>query len=330
MPIPFFASFFQNFDPLLQTYRFGVVSERHDPGGFGRGLLRLSSEKYFLDFAVDGMGPKVAMMIGHNGQPPVDIAWAFAYLTRAHIISVPEAAGAPSPGLYFYPHLALDIWGEESVAWQAARLAEILQPLWAGIMIFLELEGPRSTEFLTFRKRIEQAEAERAADVYQLLPDAPAFSPERAALGFAQQAQKSFAFLSAYGYRSVQSTPLMVRFETAAAEGQPGPPLYISVFHRLHSYALGVHTGLVDESPGAELNFDMEELAAWTGVRYSPSTAQRAEELPAALNRLSRAFRRLAAPLLAGDTRLYQALLGRRIDAARRASRIWADRNRVS
>lgn len=358
MPISFFEPFFKNFEKAFNTYRFRVNSELHDQSGFGRGLLRLSSERYFIDFSVDGMGPKVTMAVGQNGQPAVDVAWVFAYLTRAHIISVPEAGGSPSPGLYFFPHLALNIWGDESVAWQTARLAEILQPLWSGMLIFLDMDGPRSIEFLAFRKRLERADAERAADVYQLEADQEAQAAERAGLGFAARAQKSFAFLAAYGFVCKKATPLMVRYETApgtnllgggedAGSAAPGavvpsapaasapassapaaPPLYITVFHRARSYALGVHTGLVDDSPGAELNIDMEELAAWSGARYTHPVVRHAEEMPGALNRLSRSFRQLAAPVLAGDTRLYQAMLARRIDAARRASRVWADRNR--
>lgn len=327
MTQPFFEPFCQNFAILLKDYGFQVASESYDPDGFGSGLLRLCSDRYYLDFQVDSMGPEVTVYAGRNGQRAIDLAWIFAYLTR----STGAAPLGPAAWLYFFPHFHLGKWGESSVAWQAARLGEILQPIWPGVFIFLDMDGPRSADFAAFQERANRTNAERAADGYRSTSEKLG---ERAALSFASHTQKAFSFLMAYGFKVVHADPVLVRYESSASTGRLGadagvPPLYVNIFHRLVSWRMGVHTGPVQNDSSFELDFDLEELAAWSSVSYEPVIAHRPEEMQGALNRLARTFRRCAAPILAGDSRLFDALLARRIDSARRASRSWADRNRV-
>jgi hypothetical protein len=124
----------------------------------------------------------------------------------------------------------------------------------------------------------------------------------------------------------VYSDPVFVRFESSPADGAAST--YVNVFHRLSSYELGLQTGHVQDDPAFELNFDLEELAAWASAPYQPVIANTTAELQTALNRMARLFRRCAAPALSGDSRLFEGLHTRRIDAARRASRAWAERAR--
>lgn len=344
MPQAFFEPFCQNFSVLFKEYGFQVTSESYDPDGFGSGLLRLSSERYYLDFQVDGMGPEVTIHAGRVGQRAIDLAWIFAYLTRSanavpagsltsagsYMLAGSSALAGPAAWLYFFPHFHLSKWGENSVAWQAGRLADILQPIWPALFIFLDMDGPRSADFAAFQERANRTNAERAADGYR----SPAEKlGERAALNFAAHAQKAFSFLTAYGFKVVQADPVLVRYESSEGQGRLGadagmPPLYVNIFHRLVSWRMGVHTAPVQSDASFELDFDLEELSAWNSVPYQPISAHRPEEMQGSLNRLARAFRRCAAPILSGDPRLFDALLARRIDAARRASRTWAERNR--
>lgn len=360
-----FPQFLQHFPILEQQYGFRAVSAHYDMDGFGSGLLRLESDRYFLDVQVDGMGPEVTLHAGRTGQLATDLAWIFAYLTRG----LRRVQPGEHTWLYYFPHFTLNLWGEQSIAWQAARLADVLQPMWPAIFIFLDQDGPRSADFAAFQEKARRSTAERLADGYRAPPERIA---DRAVLGFADQAQKSFAFLGAYGFKVVHADPVFVRYETAPVEpaaapvkqaaaeqerpaverlapekapeilamaqvlsGQPTPGsrpalkgLYVNVFHRLSSYQVGVHTGPVQSDPAFELDFDLEELAAWNRVDYTPIAANRRDALPAALNRAARLFRRCAAPMLSGDVRLFQALHGRRVDAARRVSRAWAERDR--
>ena len=85
---------------------------------------------------------------------------------------------------------------------------------------------------------------------------------------------------------------------------------------------------IVNAMPFNRLSQLIGYKAAWAGVPYTPTVVNNSPELPVALNRLARLFRRCAAPALASDQRLFEALHGRRIDAARRASRAWAERSR--
>lgn len=314
-----FEPFVKGFSSLCRDYGFQVDLDTYQPDGFGSGLLRLASQRYFLEFRIDGMGPEVTVFTGRSGQSAVDLAWIFAYLTRG---LGSAKAGAASGWLYYFPHFTLNRWGEASIAWQADRLVDILQPMWPAVFIFLDMDGPRSADFAAFCEKADRAAAERATDGYRGLPEKIA---ERAPLRFAPLAEKSFVFLSAYGLKTVSASPVMVRYERRA-EGAPG--MYINVFHRLLSYQVGVHSGLMQSNPEFELNFDLEEMAAWHGAAYQPVSAQRPEELASALNRVARLYRSYAAPALAGDARLFEALHNRRIDAARRASRAWSERDR--
>jgi hypothetical protein len=319
MAHPFFDPLTSAFGPLLKEYGFQITSRQYDAEGFGSGMVRLESKDYFVDFQVEGMGPELTIYTGRNGQLATDLAWVFAYLTR---MVNPSPSGA-APWLYYFPHMSLRIWGEASIAWQIARLADILQCMWPAIFIFLEMDGPHSADFVAFQERAKRAADERTADGYWMPTEQ---LDARAALNFSAQTEKSFAFLTAYGYKIIHADPVFVRFESTVAIGQPST--YVNVFHRLHSYQLGLHTGQVQSDPSFEMNFDLEELAAWTGLPYTVTVVNTAAELPPALNRMARLFRRCAAPALASDQRLFEALHGRRIDAARRASRAWAERNR--
>jgi hypothetical protein len=319
MAHPFFDPLTKCFGSLLDQYGFKATSQQYETEGFGSGLVRLESERYYLDFQVEGMGPELAVYAGRTGQLATDLAWIFAYLT--HSVN-PSPSGAAA-WLYYYPHMSLKLWGEASINWQLARLADILQSMWPAIFIFLDMEGPHSKDFQAFQERAKRAAAEHAADGYWLAGDQLEM---RAPLNFTAAAEKSFAFLNAYGFKIVHSDPIYVRFETTALIGQASN--YVNIFHRLHSYQLGLHTGRVQNDASFEMNFDMDELAAWSNIPYTPAIVKTAAELPQALNRMARLFRRCAAPALANDQRLFEALQGRRIDAARRASRAWAERNR--
>lgn len=320
MAHPFFDPLTEHFRPLMDEYGFKVTFQTYEPEGFGSGMVRLETNEYFVDFQVENMGPELSIHAGKCGQQATDLAWIFAYLTRT-VNPSPNKAAA---WLYYFPHLSLRIWGEASIAWQMARLADILQNMWPSVFIFLKMEGQRSTDFLTFQERAKRAQAEHAADGYWLPADQ---LTGRAGFNFAAQVEKSFSYLTAYGFKIVHADPVFVRYESTVAVGQPST--YVNVFHRLRSYQLGVHTGRVQADPSFELNFDLEELAAWAGVPYTPTVVNNSPELPVALNRMARLFRRCAAPALASDQRLFEALHGRRIDAARRASRAWAERNRL-
>lgn len=307
------------FGTLFKEFGFQMTSSQYDADGFGSGLARLETSNYFIDFQVEGMGPELTVYAGRSGQLATDLAWVFAYLT--HSIN-PSPSGA-APWLYYFPHMTLRIWGEASLAWQIARLADILQCMWPAIFIFLDMDGQHSADFLAFQERAKRAAAERAADGYWLPAEQLS---ARSALNFAAQAEKSFTFLNAYGYKVIHADPVFVRFESTVAIGQP--PTYVNIFHRLRSYQLGLHTGLAQSDPSFEMNFDLEELSAWAGIPYAVTVVNTASELTPALNRMARLFRKCAAPALASDQRLFEALHGRRIDAARRASRAWAERSR--
>lgn len=330
MPNPFFEPVFQNFRLLLDEYGFQAASEAYDPAGFGVGLLRLASQRYFIHFRVDGMGPAVTIDAGRSGGSPTDLAWIFAYLTRG--LAQPSGPGA---WLYYFPHFNLGLWGDAAVRWQLARLADALKPLWPAIFIFLDSDGPRGADFVEFQERARRAEAEQAADSYRWPGETRAFPQgalaDRAGLGFESQAQKSFAFLAAYGFKLASSDPLLVRFEyPGKTEGALAglPPVYANIYHRPVSYLVGAQVAATQASPSFELNFDLEEMAAWYNKEYRPAVGRSPAELNAALNQCARAFRQLAAPLLAGDARLLNALLARRVDAAQRASRAFAERSR--
>ncbi len=355
---PLVAPVERHFNGLCSQYDFKITLAEYDSSGFGNGRVRLENgasdasggpsaagggatnygggattygggrgkSRYYLEFTLDGLGPMITAQVGRSGQPGVDLAWVFAYLVRAFTgIShglVPGAVQPIAPWLYFYPHFTLSIWGEESINWQMARMADALQSLWPDIFLFLDMEGPRDPNFLDFIDRANRAAAERAEDGFSLAPE---HLSRRTTLNFAPQVEKSFAFLCAYGYRILRSDPVFVRYEKT---GTDGPDIYINIFHRLHSYQLGLQTGKVQSDPMMELNFEMDELAAWANTPYQPCVAQSSAELQNGLNRLARLFRRCARPLLTGDGRLFDALLGRRIDAARRASRAYAERSR--
>ena len=319
MAHPFFDPLTEHFRPLLSEHGFQITFQQYDAEGFGSGMVRLETKEYFVDFQVENMGPELTVYAGKQGQLATDLAWVFAYLTRS-VNPTPSHAAA---WLYYNPHLSLRIWGEASINWQLARLADILQCMWPSIFTFLNMDSQHSADFQAFQERAKRSNAEHAADGYWL----PAEQLNgRAPFNFAAQAEKSFAYLTAYGFKIVHADPVFVRYESTVAVGQPST--YVNVFHRLRSYQLGVHTGRVQPDPSFELNFDLEELAAWAGVPYTATIVNNSPELPVALNRMARLFRRCAAPALASDQRLFEALHGRRIDAARRASRAWAERNR--
>jgi hypothetical protein len=302
----------------MTEYNFRVTSEHFDDEGFGSGMVRLESGHYYIDFQMENMGPEVTMYAGRTGQLATDLAWIFAYLIRS--TNLPPAAAAP--WLYYYPHFTLGMWGETSVGWQVERLADILKSMWPAIFIFLDKDGQRSPDFIEFKERANRSAAERSADGFR---ESPTYLAGREKLGFAPSVEKSFAFLSAYGFKLVHADPIFVRFETS----ENRPSRYINVFHRLQSFQLGVQIGHVQDDPAFELNFDLEELAVWSGAAYQPAVADTAATLQLAVNRMARFFRLTAAPALAGDPRLYEALHARRIDAARRASRAWSERARV-
>ncbi len=335
MPHPFYDPFVTYFAADLETYGFQVTSRQYDAEGFGSGTVRLESRpeagrapeagrtpeagQIFLEFQVEGMGPELKIYAGKRGQQAIDLAWIFAYLTQP---VNPSPSGAAAR-LYYFPHPTLRIWGEASIRWQMERLADILQCMWPAILAFLDIDGPRSADFLAFQERAKRAASERDADGYWL----PAGQLEaRAVFDFAAQAERSFAFLRAYGFKITRSDPVLVRFESTVAPGYPST--YVNIFHRVRSYHLGVHTGHVRSVSSFEANFDLEELAAWAGVPYKPFAASTAAGMRPALNRLARLFRRCAPPILASDQRLFEALIARRVDAARRASRAWSERNR--
>ncbi len=318
MAHPFFDPLTEQFKPLFNEYGFKITFQQYDAEGFGSGMVRLETNEYFIDFQVENMGPELTVYAGRTGQLATDLAWIFAYLTRS-VNPTPNRAA----WLYYFPHLSLRIWGEASIAWQLARLADILQCMWPSVFIFLNMDSPRSSDFLAFQEKAKRAAAEHAADGYWL----PAEQlTGRAPFNFASQAEKSFSYLTAYGFKIVHADPVFVRYESTVAAGQPST--YVNIFHRLRSYQLGLHTGRVQPDPSFELNFDLEELAAWAGVPYTAQVINNSPELPVALNRMARLYRRCAAPALASDQRLFEALHGRRIDAARRASRAWAERSR--
>lgn len=319
MAHPFFDPLTQHFRPLLDEHGFQVTFQQYDPAGFGSGMVRLETKEYFVDFQVENMGPELTVYAGKSGQLVTDLAWIFAYLTRS-VNPTPTRAAA---WLYYFPHLSLRIWGEASITWQLARLADILQCMWPSIFVFLNMDTQHSADFLAFQERARRATAEQAADGYWLPADQ---LTGRAPYNFAVHTEKSFSYLTAYGYKIVHADPVFVRYEFTVAVGQPST--YVNIFHRLRSYQLGLHAGRVQTDPSFELNFDLDELAAWAGIPYTPTVVNNSPELPMALNRMARLFRRCAAPALASDQRLFEALHGRRIDAARRASRAWAERSR--
>lgn len=325
MANPLFEPVSRYFGLLRSQYGFCIKAQEYHAEGFGSGWVRLESDRHFIEFNQEGLGPTLTVSAGKIGQPGTDLAWIFAYLIRT-IAGAPSSAAAP--WLYYTPHIALGIWGEESVTWQLDRMADVLQSMWLDIFLFLDNEGPRSPDFTAFIDQANRSTAERAEDGYHLKAEHLA---ARRGLNFAPLVEKSFTFLSAYNFRIINSDPVFVRYET------PGPrlgiasasaPIYINIFHRLRSYQLGLQIGRVMSDPMVESNFDIEELAAWASLAYQPQIAQNSAELQNGLNRLARTFRRSAAPALAGDPRLFDALLARRIDAARRASRTFAERSR--
>jgi hypothetical protein len=317
-PHPFFAPIARHFNMLLSEYDFHVVSQQFEDEGFGSGMVRLQSDRYYLDFQMENMGPEVTLYTGCKGQLATDVAWIFAYLIRSANLAPSTAA----PWLYYYPHFTLGMWGETSVSWQIERLADILKSMWPAIFIFLDMDGPHNKDFIDFKERAMRTAAERKADGFR---ESPAHLVSRAQLGFAPLVEKSFSYLTAYKFKIVHSDPIFVRFEN----NETSSARYINVFHRLRSFQLGLETGQVQNDPAFELNFDLEELAAWSGTPYQPAVVHTTATLQVALNRMARFFRRSAALILAGDPRLYEALHARRIDAARRASRAWAERARV-
>ncbi len=326
MAHPFFDPVSRYFGAPLKLFGFKVSGQRYAEQGFGSGQVRLESERYTLEVRADGMGPEVSLYIGRKGQALNDLAWIFAYLARN---CAPEPSNG-APWLYYFPHLTLGIWEQASIDWQLERLAEILQPMWPAVFVFLDQDALRGADFRAFEEQARREAAERAADSYRQPAGDQA---KRAALNFIAEAQKSFNYLCAFGFEVVKAEPLWVRYETAFGHGQlghlpGGTALYVNVFHRPRSFQVGVHTGMVQPDPALELNFSLAELAAWLGKEYQPSSARTAEELQQGLNRLARLFRSYAAALLGGDARLLQALHNRRIDAARWASRVWAEKSR--
>jgi hypothetical protein len=310
----------QSFHTLVLR-RFGFLREQY--GFWGQddtiddpNCLRLEGDRGFVEFRLSVKDNEVSIYTGRLGLPGIDLSWVFGYLTRGLL----PLASQHAPGLYYYPAVSLGLRGEEGITWQLERLAEILQPMWPAIFIFLETEGPQSVHFMTFRRRIEKTISERAGDGYRFPAE---ILTARAPLEFAIQVQKSFSYLTTYGFKVVYADPIFVRYENIGK-----PHTYINVFHYLRSFLVDLHTGWVRPDPAHELNFDMEELAGWTGAPYSPCPAHSEQELRLALNRLARQYRKHAAPLLAGDLRLLEALHTRRIDSAHRASRAWAERNR--
>ncbi|NLG96615.1 MAG: hypothetical protein GX491_04565 [Chloroflexi bacterium] len=300
---------------LQEQFGFWGVENRGQPG-----RLRLESDRYFIEFAVQPPDSRIVLYTGRAGQPPLDLAWIFAYLTRG----LPaQGQAVPVTSLYFSPLYYPGIQGAACFDWQLTRLKEILQPLWPAIFIFLDMDGPNNKDFQTFYRRGEKALSDAEKDGYHYTPES---QEARLALDFVRQVNKAFTFLGTYGYQCVHSDPILVRYEKQISSASPA--IYISVFHRVRSFQVGVHTGWKQDDPIRELNFDMNELASWSGKVYHPQSALSNEELRAQLNRLSRQFRSYAAPLLADDTRLFDALLARRIDAASRISRLWASRNR--
>lgn len=315
---PFFAPIARHFNSLFSEYDFRVTSEQFDDEGFGSGMVRLESGQYYLDFQMENMGPEVTLYTGRTGQLATDAAWIFAYLISS--TNLPHTSIAP--WLYYYPHFTLGMWGETGVSWQIERLADILKSMWPAIFIFLDMDGPHSKDFIEFKERAIRSAAERKADGFR---ETSAHLVGRESLGFAPLVEKSFAYLTTFGFKIVHSDPIFVRYETSGKE----LPFYINVFHRTRSFQLGLQTGLVQNDPEFELNFDLEELAAWSNTTYQPAVVHTTATLQVALKRMARFFRRSAALALAGDPRLYEALHARRIDAARRASRAWGERARV-
>lgn len=315
---PFFAPIAKHFNSLLNEYDFHVTSKQFEDEGFGGGMVRLESDQYYLDFQMENMGPEVTLYTGRKGQLATDVAWIFAYLIR----SIKMTHTPVTPWLYYYPHFSLGMWGETGVAWQVERLADILKSMWPAIFIFLDMDGPHSTDFVEFKERVMRSAVERRADGFRA---SPAHLAGRESLGFAPLVEKSFSYVTAFGFKIVHSDPIFVRYESSEKE----MARYINVFHRLRSFQLGLQTGLVQNDPEFELNFDLEELSAWSNTPYHPVEVHTTAALQVALNRMARFFRRSAALALAGDPRLYEALHARRIDAARRASRTWAERARV-
>lgn len=315
---PFYAPIAKHFNNLFSEYDFRVTSEHFEDDGFGSGMVRLESAQYYLDFQMENIGPEVTLYIGCNGQLATDMAWIFAYLIST--TNLPHTAVAP--WLYYNPHFTLGMWGETGVAWQVERLADILKSMWPAIFIFLDMDGPHSKDFIDFKERATRSAAERKADGFR---ESPAHLVGRESLGFAPLVEKSFAYLTSYGFKIVHSDPIFVRYETIGKES----PFYINIFHRPRSFQLGLQTGIVQNDTEFELNFDMEELSAWSNIAYQPIVVHTTATLQVALRRMARFFRRSAALALAGDPRLYEALHARRIDAPRRASRAWAERSRV-
>jgi len=319
MAHPFFAPIAKHFSHLFNEYQFRVTSEEFEEGGFGSGMVRLESGHYFIDFQMENMGPEVTIFVGRNGQLASDLAWVFAYLIR----STKHSSSVTAPWLYYFPHFTLGLWGEASVNWQIERLADILKTMWPAIFIFLDQDGPHITDFIGFIERANRMANERKSDGFR---DTPAHLSAREALGFAPLVEKSFSYLTAYSFKIVHTDPIFVRYESTGN----GPARYINVFHRVRSFQLGLQTGMVQNDSAFELNFDLEELAQWSGVAYQPTVAHTSATLQLALNHMARFFRRTASLALSGDLRLYEALHGRRIDAARKASRAWAERSRVT
>lgn len=301
--------------------RFGFLQERYSFWGAEENYARLNcggslvmeSDRYSLEFVLEGNGPTVSIKVGRPDQPRLDLAWVFAYLTRS-------IGNGSAPWLYYAPSYPLKISGDASINWQMERLAEILHPVWPAIFIFLDMDGMHSADFVAYKERADRAAAEQAIDDYRRPLDTLS---GRAHLGFAEQSDRAFAYLRVYGFKRVHGDPIFVRYESESEH-----PVYVNVFHRTHSYQVGVHTGWVLDDPSKELNFDLEELAAWGSHTYHPIVAVKAPEVQTALNQVARHFRRFAAPLLGGDMRLLEGLQSRRIDAAIRVSRAWAERSR--
>ena len=140
----------------------------------------------------------------------------------------------------------------------------------------------------------------------------------RALLGFAEEAQKAFAFLSKeYGFHIASSEVTIVRHRSAI--------VFVNIYHGRMSYELRLEIGRLDEPSEVKNPFHMGNLISVEdeerGRRYRAYQTNQVELVPRGLALMAADLRRYGGRALRGDRVFYAQLRAARERAARRFGR---------
>lgn len=126
---------------------------------------------------------------------------------------------------------------------------------------------------------------------------------DRQPLRFAEAVEENFSFLSAHGFKRVQSEPTFVRFESKR--------IYVNVYHGRQSFEIGLEVGPLGAGSD-ETSYSMSEVIRLVEpekvAEYRNYAAQTTRDVADGVQRLASRFRRYVDAGVLDDARLFERL----------------------